>query len=198
MINEQFRKIEKVGNVFNVGEYATIQILNEDDTVKKELKYPGQFSLTGGHGFKKYMATHGEYVHRLVAEAFCGAIPKGYTVNHKDGNILNNSASNLEIISNAENIRHAQENALSYSGPLDPITDLEKRIKAEKARKYNKQWGVYDLNLKPLTQFQTMQEAACYIGVTRQAINKAFRNGKPIKKQFFCCRIHEIKTSFGK
>lgn len=37
-------------------------------------------------------------VHRLVAKAFIGEIPKGYHVHHKDGNRQNNNVDNLEII----------------------------------------------------------------------------------------------------
>ena len=46
-------------------------------------------------------------VHRLVAEAFIG-LPKdnSYTVNHKDGNKLNNHYTNLEWISHSDNIKH--------------------------------------------------------------------------------------------
>lgn len=47
------------------------------------------------------------FMHRLVAEMF---IKRGYgknIVNHKDGNRLNNHASNLEWCTQKENIKHA-------------------------------------------------------------------------------------------
>jgi hypothetical protein len=46
-------------------------------------------------------------VHRLVAESFIGPIPAGFTVNHKSAVKTENAASNLEIVTQGENVRHA-------------------------------------------------------------------------------------------
>ena len=54
-------------------------------------------------------------VHRLVAATFLGEPPKNYTVNHKDGNRLNNCIDNLEWISLADNIRHGFETGLYHT-----------------------------------------------------------------------------------
>jgi hypothetical protein len=54
-------------------------------------------------------------VHRLVANAF---IPNDYSksqVNHKDGDKLNNKASNLEWMNNSENQKHAYKLGLQPS-----------------------------------------------------------------------------------
>lgn len=51
-------------------------------------------------------------VHRLVAKSFISEIPEGMVVNHKDGNKLNNSVDNLEIITHSENVIHAYRNGL--------------------------------------------------------------------------------------
>ena len=57
-------------------------------------------------GEKKYAL-----VSRLVAEAFIGSLT-GLQVNHKDGNKLNNTVSNLEIVTASENIVHALHTGL--------------------------------------------------------------------------------------
>lgn len=71
--------------------------------------------IVGGtelHGYYKYQ---GQFIHRLVATAFL-PVPdpndKKVIVNHKDGNGLNNSAINLEWVTNQENIQHAMNTGL--------------------------------------------------------------------------------------
>ncbi len=46
-------------------------------------------------------------VHRLVAAAFIGKPTDCQTVNHKDFDLRNNSAANLEYLSRGDNSRHA-------------------------------------------------------------------------------------------
>lgn len=46
-------------------------------------------------------------IHALVALKFLGPRPRGLVINHKDGNYLNNAASNLEYTTTAKNAKHA-------------------------------------------------------------------------------------------
>lgn len=56
-------------------------------------------------------------IHRLVAAAFVDC-PDGMTeVNHKDGNKLNNDASNLEWVTRSMNIKHARAIGLQKNTP---------------------------------------------------------------------------------
>ena len=52
--------------------------------------------------------------HQLVAQAFLGHKNNGHnlTINHIDGNKVNNSVDNLEIVTMTENRRHAIRNGL--------------------------------------------------------------------------------------
>jgi hypothetical protein len=52
------------------------------------------------------------YVHRLVVEAFIGEIPAGLEVNHISGQKVDNSIENLEVVTHAENTKHAWETGL--------------------------------------------------------------------------------------
>jgi len=43
------------------------------------------------------------YIHNIIASHFIGERPKGYTINHIDGNKTNNSIYNLEYCTYLEN-----------------------------------------------------------------------------------------------
>ena len=52
------------------------------------------------------------YRHRVISDCFLGERPDGFTVNHIDGDKMNNSLVNLEYITFAENYKHALDNNL--------------------------------------------------------------------------------------
>ncbi len=66
------------------------------------------------HGKRKYVK-----IHQIVADQFLGGCPDGLVINHKDGNKHNNNVSNLEFVTNLENIQHAWKNGLN-SKELNP------------------------------------------------------------------------------
>lgn len=82
----------------------------------------GKIKRSNGKIFKRYVkggyystkirnVISGKYfcrrVHRLVAACFLGIPNPDHIVNHKDGNKLNNTVSNLEYLTRSENIKHA-------------------------------------------------------------------------------------------
>jgi hypothetical protein len=78
------------------------------------------FNLNVGTKHKAY------YAHRLVAESFIDNKHNKRTVNHKDGNKLNNDVSNLEWNTHGENIIHAFRNGIRNSNHSKRrIVDLE-------------------------------------------------------------------------
>jgi len=73
----------------------------------------------------------GHQVHRLVAFTFLGGT-EDMEVNHKDGNPLNNRLDNLEIVTRAQNIRHAFENNLiATSFPVIKMDATTREVIAE-------------------------------------------------------------------
>lgn len=60
-------------------------------------------------------------VSRLIALTWCEGYAPDMTVNHKDGDHLNNDASNLEWISLKENIRQGFKDGL-YASKMKPVT----------------------------------------------------------------------------
>jgi hypothetical protein len=74
-------------------------------------------------------------IHRLVWEAFVAPIPEGLTINHRDGVKTNNALSNLEVMTQRENIHHAIQTGLRVSAgegnPKAKITeDIVRQIRA--------------------------------------------------------------------
>lgn len=64
-------------------------------------------------------------VHRLVAESFIPKTIELNVVNHIDGNKLNNSVSNLEWVTNKENLEHAHKTGLvNNKGEKHPNSKL--------------------------------------------------------------------------
>lgn len=57
-------------------------------------------------------------VHRLVALHFISNSDYTLEVNHKDGNKLNNHASNLEWVTRSQNVQHSYDNGLKTYRPL--------------------------------------------------------------------------------
>lgn len=51
-------------------------------------------------------------LHQLIWVFHNGEIPDNLEINHKDGNKLNNSIGNLELMTRQQNAQHAQENNL--------------------------------------------------------------------------------------
>lgn len=95
-------------------------------------------------------------VHRLVAICFLGDPPEeNMTVNHKDGNRLNNRLENLEWMTLADNIRYGFENG-QYRNVMRPCSILVGGVRHD---------------------FESMSEASRFLGRVNNYISNASRKG---------------------
>ena len=95
-------------------------------------------------------------VARLVALTFLGEPPQKFTVNHKDGNRLNNSIDNLEWMSLADNIRHGFATGLYHTPKPVTLISGDKKLK-----------------------FASLSKAAAYIGRNHSYISDCIKHNRP-------------------
>lgn len=76
-------------------------------------------------------------VHALVAAAFLGERPEGYSVNHIDAVRTHNHVGNLEYVTHGDNIRHAAN--LGRMGKLTPeqVLSIRKSYSADRTIPYS-------------------------------------------------------------
>ena len=115
-----------------------------------------------------------KYIHRLIAETFIPNPENKPTVNHKDGNKLNNNISNLEWNTYSENNQHAIDNDLRKS-PWTNITGIN----------HPQSKPVIQLNKKSIiiNEFISAREAQQKTGISYKHIS--------------CCCLGKRKTTGG-
>lgn len=100
--------VSETGRVKRV-ERTIIDSLGRKRTLKEKIFEPRK----ANNGYMRTsVGMKAEYTHRLVAKAFIKNKDNKPCVNHKDGNKRNNHYSNLEWVTNKENMVHASKNNL--------------------------------------------------------------------------------------
>jgi hypothetical protein len=99
----------------SVTEYPNLYIISDKGRVASFRKQLSSYEFVA---FKINGETVNRTVHRLVAKAFVPNPENKPEVNHKDGNKLNNHATNLEWVTSSENKLHALTTGLKvYNNP---------------------------------------------------------------------------------
>ena len=107
---EKYKDIAGYENLYQVTTWGRVWSVRKNCFVTPEITKKGYLRvyLYDQTGRRKHYK-----VHRLVASAFI-PIPDGkYQVNHIDGNKVNNSITNLEWVTDAENKEHQR---MMYEG----------------------------------------------------------------------------------
>jgi hypothetical protein len=127
---EIWKKIKEFDN-YEVSNYGNVRSINRIDNLgrikqgkklKKTKNKQGYEYVTLIKNGKKTNKT----VHRLVAFTFLSNKNNNLVVNHIDGNKENNNISNLEIITQKQNIKHAWDNKLSHRTRCKKVAQYDK------------------------------------------------------------------------
>ena len=117
-----------------------------------------------GYHFVKLGGRHGKNcsIHRLVAEAFLQNPDNKKTVNHIDGNKLNNMFYNLEWATYSENEQHAWNIGL-------------KKTSDNRLKKVSKPVIQFSLNGDVISRFPSARDAARKLNIDSSGISKCCR-----------------------
>ncbi len=105
---EEWKDIEGFENIYQVSNFGRARSLKKNKTyiLKNNIDNHGYYYIipyVNKKTFKHYK------IHRLVALLFVDGYKPGLIVNHKDGNKLNNNATNLEWVTRSYNNKHAYD-----------------------------------------------------------------------------------------
>ena len=134
---------------FQIPKYYTLRV----DDVTGEITITSNSKHAKGRKLSQYFNPNGylrvklnnqnRQIHSIIAECFLGERPHGYSVNHKDGNKLNNRSGNLEYVTIAENTRHSVKHGMHICNRPELMPSYKDgRCKDLKA--YKKSW--YEAN----------------------------------------------------
>lgn len=111
-----------IGRVHRIDEFGNIYKLKGNETLKISVDKSGYYRWSFLH--YKTRKAFNYLVHRLVYEAFVGPIPEGMTIDHIDGNKLNNHYSNLQLLSREENTIKGNAKVWKFVSPEGVLTEV--------------------------------------------------------------------------
>lgn len=74
--------------------------------------------------FSTKKGPRGRFLHNIVYTAFHGEIPEDYTIDHIDGNKLNNHYTNLQVLTRGDNSVKSNARYWKFISPLGIVVDV--------------------------------------------------------------------------
>lgn len=107
-MEETWKNLSMVGGIYS--EYYAVSNLGRVKSLRKNRILKNILPNKKRSYTEVHLNRYGRVrVHRIVAHEFLGPCPKGYVVNHKNGIKTDNNASNLEYVTEKQNIQHATD-----------------------------------------------------------------------------------------
>lgn len=120
----EVREIELAGKVYRVDEFGNVYNRISKDKTKTRAVHPGRGGYLQLVCKNDGVKSHNYYIHQIVYRAFHGEIPEGYTVDHIDGNFLNNHYSNLQVLTMKDNVIKAQAENWKFLSPQQEVVEI--------------------------------------------------------------------------
>lgn len=108
---EEWKDIQNFEGLYQVSSYGRIKSLHKGEHILSQ-GFTGRRNERAVINLCKEGYCKTTIVYRLVAQAFLENPENKRTVNHKDGNPLNNHINNLEWMTHSENTQHAHDAGL--------------------------------------------------------------------------------------
>lgn len=159
-----FGRIKSLHKIRNRGD-------NADGIMKTYLIHGNYIAIK----LKKNKESKAYLIHRLVAISFIPNPEDKRTVNHIDGNKLNNHVNNLEWNTHSENLHHAYNNGLSVYRAYRKDTGIHIRCRS-----------VIQINIdgSVMAEFESLKEAEEKTGIKQTNISNVCRGKRLVAGGF--------------
>ena len=167
---EHWKEIAGFEGIYEVSDLGRVKSLGNNKSRKEKILKP-QKECSGYLQIGLYKDGHVKMlkIHRLVAEAFIPNTQGFNTVNHKDEDKTNNTVSNLEWMSQKDNINYGTRN--KRAGKAISKANINNPMLSKKVQMFDKSTG------ELLATFPSTNEAERVTGIYHSSISSCC-NGK--------------------